>query len=96
MFEMLNKKNCANFQRIIELFTQKIVAKLSNIWVWDPGSRIRKKHIPDPGVKKAPDPGSGFATLGNSCFGFGSEILSITQGDNFFPPDGYDLKWHGN
>jgi hypothetical protein len=22
---------------------------LSNIWVWDPGSEIRKKPIPDPG-----------------------------------------------
>ncbi len=27
------------------------------------GSGIRKKPIPDPGVKKAPDPGSGSATL---------------------------------
>ncbi len=44
----------------MELFTQKVVTKLSKIWVWDPGSRI-----PDPGVKKAPipDPGSGSATL---------------------------------
>jgi hypothetical protein len=30
---------------------------------WEPGSEIRKKPIPDPGVKKAPDPGSGSATL---------------------------------
>jgi hypothetical protein len=44
----------ANFQRIIELFTQKIVNKLSKIWVWDPG------------VKKAPVPGS--ATLLPSTF----------------------------
>jgi hypothetical protein len=50
-FEVLKKKIWANFQRIIELFTQKIVNKLSKIWVWDPG------------VKKAPDPGSGSATL---------------------------------
>ena len=27
------------------------------------GSGIRKKPIPDPGVKKAPDPGSGSSTL---------------------------------
>jgi len=27
------------------------------------GSGIRKKSIKDPGVKKAPDPGSGSATL---------------------------------
>jgi hypothetical protein len=37
---MQKKKIWANFQRIIELFTQKIATKLSNIWVWDPGSEI--------------------------------------------------------
>jgi hypothetical protein len=72
------EKNLAQFPRIIEVFTQKIVTKPSKIWVWDPGSEIRdprsgirdpgseirKKPIPDPGVKKAPDPGSGSATLG--------------------------------
>jgi hypothetical protein len=38
---------------------------LSKIWIWDPGSEIRdpEKTYPDPGVKKAPDPGSGSATL---------------------------------
>ncbi len=41
----------ANFQRIIELFTKTIVKKFLKIWSWDPG------------VKKAPDPGSGSATL---------------------------------
>ena len=40
-FEMLKKKIWANFHRIIELFIQKIVTKLSKIWVWDPGSEIR-------------------------------------------------------
>ncbi len=34
------KKKWANFQRIIELFTQKIVTRLSKIWLWDPGSEI--------------------------------------------------------
>jgi hypothetical protein len=68
IFEMLKKKIWANFQRIIELFTQKIVTKLSKIWVWDPGSEIwdpgsGKKPFPDPGVKKSSDPGSGSATL---------------------------------
>jgi hypothetical protein len=53
----------ANFQRIIELFTQKIVTKLSKVWVWDPGSGKNLFRIPDPGVKKAPDPRSGSATL---------------------------------
>ncbi len=62
-FEVQKKKIWANFQRIIELFTQKIVTKLSKIWVWNPVSEIRylektysgsriqgsKRHrIPDP------------------------------------------------
>jgi hypothetical protein len=64
-FGVLKKKIWANFLRIIELYTQKIVTKLSKIWVWDSGSGIRDPgsgknlfRIPDPGVKKAPDPGS--------------------------------------
>ncbi len=57
-FEVLKKKIWANFQRIIEPFTQKIVTKLSKIWLWDPGSGKNLFRIPDPGVKKAPDPGS--------------------------------------
>jgi hypothetical protein len=84
-FEVLKKKIWANFQRIIELFTQKIVSKLSKIWVWDPGSEIRDPgsgknlfRIPDPGVKKAPDPGSGSATL----------LLSIGSLDEFSIPFG--------
>jgi hypothetical protein len=60
-FEVLKKKNLASFQRIIELFTKKIVKKLFKIWSWDPGSGKNPFRIPDPGVKKAPDPGS--ATL---------------------------------
>jgi hypothetical protein len=35
-FEVVRKKIWANFQRIIEIFTQKIVTKLSKIWVWGP------------------------------------------------------------
>ncbi len=60
-FEVLKKKIWANFQRIIELFTQKIVTKLSKLWIWDPEKNLFR--IPVPGVKKAPDPGSGSATL---------------------------------
>ncbi len=60
-FDVLKKKIWASFQRIIELFTQKIVNKLSELWIWDPGSGKNLFRIPDPGVKKAPDPGS--ATL---------------------------------
>jgi hypothetical protein len=60
---VLKKKIWANFQRIIELFTRKTVKKLFKIWSWDPGSGKNPFRIPDPGVKKAPDPGSGSATL---------------------------------
>ncbi len=57
-FEVLKKKIWANLQRIIELFTKKIVKKLLNIWSWDPGSGIRKKPIPDPGSKGQKGTGS--------------------------------------
>jgi hypothetical protein len=75
IFEMLKKIIWTSFQRIIELFTQKFVIKLLKFWVWDPGSEIRDPRSgirdpgsgknffripePGPGVKKAPDPGSG-------------------------------------
>ncbi len=52
----MKKKIWANAHRIIELFTLKIVTKLSKIW--DPGSGENLFRIPDPGVNKAPDPGS--------------------------------------
>ncbi len=55
---MLKKKILASFQSILELFTQKFVTKLSEIWVWDLGSGRNLFRMPDlgPGVKKAPDP----------------------------------------
>jgi hypothetical protein len=63
IFEMLKKKIWANFQRIIELFTQKIVTNLSKIWVWDPGSEIRDPEKPYSGSRiqgskrhRIPDP----------------------------------------
>jgi hypothetical protein len=64
-FEVLKKKIWANFQRIIELFTQKLSlsSQKYGFGIRDPRSGIRKKPIQDPGVKKAPDPGSGSATL---------------------------------
>jgi hypothetical protein len=55
---MLQEKIWDNFQRILELFTQKIVTKLSKIWVWDPRSEIRKKPIPDPGSRGQKGTGS--------------------------------------
>jgi hypothetical protein len=74
LFHFLNveENNLANLKKIIDLFTQQIVKKLSKIWIRDPGSEIQDPgsgknllRIPDPEVKKAPDPGSGSATLGS-------------------------------
>jgi hypothetical protein len=60
---VLKKKIQANFQRIIELFTKKIVKKLLKYGlgirdprsgIRDPGSGKNLFRIPDPGVKKHP------------------------------------------
>jgi hypothetical protein len=68
---VLKKKIWANFQRIIDLFTKKIVKKLLKIWSWDSRSGIQKKPIPDPGSRgqKAPDlgPGSQIRILNTAC-----------------------------
>jgi hypothetical protein len=62
-FEVLKKKIWANLQRIIKLFTQKIVNKLAKIWVWDPGSEIQDpektysgSRIQGPKRHRIPDP----------------------------------------
>jgi hypothetical protein len=54
----VKEKIWANLQRIIELFTQKIVVKLSKDKNIGLGSGIWKEPIPNPGswVKKASDP----------------------------------------
>ncbi len=62
------EKNLSQFSRNYGSFYPKIVTKLPKMWVWDSGSEIRDPEknlfrIPDPGVKKEPDPGSGSATL---------------------------------
>ncbi len=73
IFELLNKI-WANFQRVIELFIQKIVTKLSEIWGWDPGSGKNLSRIPDQGWKRHripdPDPQHWYnvrGELGNKC-----------------------------
>jgi hypothetical protein len=48
--------------RIVVLFT-KFVINLSKIWVWDPRSGKSLFRILDPRLKKAPDHGSGSATV---------------------------------
>jgi hypothetical protein len=55
---MLKKKIWANFQSIIDVFTQKlsISSQKNGFGIRDPEKNLFR--IPDPGVKKAPDPGS--------------------------------------
>ncbi len=57
------KKKIWPILNFVRTFCQKIVNKLSKIWVRDPGYGKNLFRIPDPGVKKEPDPGSGSATL---------------------------------
>ncbi len=70
IFEMLKKKILANFQIIIKLFTQKIVTKLSKIWVWDPVSKIRdpEKTYSGPGSRSRGQKGTGSRIrIRNTC-----------------------------
>jgi hypothetical protein len=65
-FGVLKKKIWANSQRIIELFTKKIVKKLLKIWSWDPGSGKKTysgSRIQGSKRHRIPNPGSGSATL---------------------------------
>jgi hypothetical protein len=78
VLQVLKKKIWANFQKIIELFAQKIYTKLSKVWGWDPGSGKNLFRILDPGVKKAPDGGSAtlkVTTLLSDC----DDITPIVQ-----------------
>jgi hypothetical protein len=65
---VLKKKIWANFQRIIELLQKKLSknSEKCGLGIRDPGSGKNLFRIPDPGIKKAPDPGSGSTTL--LCF----------------------------
>jgi len=73
---------------------KKIFFHLSLLLLFlDPGSEIRDpqktysgSRIPDPGVKKAPDPGSGSATLVASVLG------SIPAPSDTVEPEGRQMK----
>ncbi len=73
-FEMLKKKIWANFQRNIELLPKRLSlsSQKHGFGIRDLGSGIRDPwsvknpfRIPDPGVKKAPNPGSRIPDLGS-------------------------------
>ncbi len=58
------EKNLSQFTKNYSFFLLiKIATKLSKLWVWDPRSGKNHFRIPNSGVKKALDPGSGSATL---------------------------------
>jgi hypothetical protein len=54
VFELLKKKIWANFQRIIELFMQKmsLSSQKYGFGIWDPGSGKNLFRIQDPGGQK--------------------------------------------
>jgi hypothetical protein len=81
---MLKIKIWANFQRIVEVFTQKMFNMLSNIWVWDlgfgirdPRSGIRKKPIPDPGSRGQKGTGSRIR-IRNTVKNFDQTLKNLT------------------
>jgi hypothetical protein len=69
--EIPKKKNLGQFSKnyYLELFSQKLSlsSQKCGFGIRDPGSGKNLLRIPDPGVKKAPDPGSGSATLVSKC-----------------------------
>jgi hypothetical protein len=88
---MLKKKIWANFQRMVEVFTQKNVQYALKYMglgsgIRDPGSGKNLFRIPDPGVKKAPDPGSGSATLDprSSPYSFVFLLYTLFTISNFY------------
>jgi hypothetical protein len=67
-FEVLKKKILPHFQRILELFTQKIATKLSAFKNMGLGSGIRKKPMPDFGSRGQKGTGSRIR-IRNTAFG---------------------------
>ncbi len=89
-FWNVEEKNLGHFQRIIELFTQKIVTKLSKIWVWDPrtGTRDPEKPIPDPGSRGQKGTGSRIRNTSNNWTSVcGSKVFIPDHGSDFFQPE---------
>jgi hypothetical protein len=66
-FEVLKKKIWANFQKNCQKALKNMVLGSG---IRDPGSGKNLFRIPDPGVKKAPDPGSGSSTLAKTHLKF--------------------------
>jgi hypothetical protein len=65
IFEMQKKKFGPIFKELLKFLPKKfsICSQIYGFGIREPGSGKNLFRIPDPGVKKAPDPGSGSATL---------------------------------
>jgi hypothetical protein len=65
IFDMLKKKFGPIFQELLKFLPKELSPSPQKygFGIRDPGSRKNLFRIPDPGVKKAPDPGSESATL---------------------------------
>jgi len=74
------------FSKNYRTLNPKIVTKLSKIRVWDPGSGKNLFRIPDPGVKKAPDPGSATLLAGIMVTPFHKDLISQKVPSLNFPP----------
>ncbi len=79
IFEMVKKKIWANFQRIVEVFTQNfsICSQIYGFGIRDLVSGKNLSRIPDPGVKKAPDPGSATLVLTESEQHYGKSLSYV-------------------
>jgi hypothetical protein len=80
---MLKKKIWANFQRIVEVFTQKFFKMLSNIWVWDPGSGKNLFRIPDPGSRGQKGTGSRIRIRNTGPSYMNRQLLKYLTGSTF-------------
>jgi hypothetical protein len=65
---MQKKQNLSKFLKNYKTFYPKKGQQALKLWVWNPGSGKNLYWIRNPGVKMAPDPGSGSATLDNFIF----------------------------
>jgi hypothetical protein len=75
---VLKKNLWANFQRIIEL-TQKIVTKLSKIWVWDSGFGIRDPEKTYSGPGSRHQKGTGSRIRIRNTAGWPKKILNFSH-----------------
>ncbi len=85
LFLNCRRKKLGQILKNYRTFSQKVVTKLSKIWVWDPRSGIRDKPIPDPGSRgqkgtgfQIPDSGSRIR-IRNSAAKFAKKNFNLLE-----------------